>query len=297
VTVQRVTLPNELGVWAPNGFEVRALYHEIFAGQAYLQHGVTVHHGATVFDVGAHVGLFSISLARRYRDLRLFLFEPIPVTHATARRNMALHAGSAAVTVLPYGLAAAPGRATFEYDRFGAMAATMCRADTMASVRSEMTLRDWGLAIAHDFERTGGLSPRMAAWIARAFTTPGLDLLAHAILRGLMAYVELRRRLFLKRIVCPLRSLSEVIAEHGVSQIDVLKIDVEGSELEVLRGIAPEDWPKIRQIAIEAHDLNGRPEQIAALLRERGYRVTVSPLGWEIATLLGLVMLYAVREP
>jgi 31-O-methyltransferase len=295
--VQLVSLPNDLQVWAPNAFEARALYWEVFLDQSYLHHGVSLDHGATVLDVGANIGLFSISLAQRYRDLRLVLFEPIPVTAATLRRNMALHAGSATVTIESYGLAATDGQATFEYDRFGAMAATMCRDEALGSIRPGLTLRDWGLAVVHDFARTGDLSERQADRLARAFNTPGIDLLARAALRGLMAYVELRRRLFLQRFVCPLRALSNVVAEQHIETIDLLKIDVEGSEQEVLRGIAPADWPKIRQLAIEVHDLDGRPQQIAELLRGLGYQVTLTATHWEIGAVLGLVMLYAVRLP
>jgi hypothetical protein len=44
---------------------------------------------------------------------------------------------------------------------------------------------------------------------------------------------------------CELRTLSDVIAEHRIERIDLLKVDVEKSELDVLEGIRAEDWPKI----------------------------------------------------
>ena len=45
---------------------------------------------------------------------------------------------------------------------------------------------------------------------------------------------------------CPLHSLSDVIRRHDVRGIDLLKVDVQKSELEVLRGIDDEHWPRIR---------------------------------------------------
>ena len=39
--------------------------------------------------------------------------------------------------------------------------------------------------------------------------------------------------------------------------MDLLKIDVERAEKEVLQGILPSDWPKIRQVAMEVHDVDG----------------------------------------
>lgn len=60
-------------------------------------------------------------------------------------------------------------------------------------------------------------------------------------------------------------------------QIDLLKIDVEGAELEVLQGIDEEHWPSIRQVLIEVQDLDGRLAAICALLRGYGLEPTVRP--------------------
>ncbi len=46
---------------------------------------------------------------------------------------------------------------------------------------------------------------------------------------------------------CAMTTVSALMAEHNLERIDLLKIDVEGAELDVLRGIRPEDWPRIHQ--------------------------------------------------
>ena len=46
---------------------------------------------------------------------------------------------------------------------------------------------------------------------------------------------------------CAMTTVSALMAEHDLERIDLLKIDVEGAELDVLRGIRPEDWPRICQ--------------------------------------------------
>jgi hypothetical protein len=46
-------------------------------------------------------------------------------------------------------------------------------------------------------------------------------------------------------------TLSDAIREHHVNRIDLLKIDVEGAELDVLRGIERSHWLFIRQISME----------------------------------------------
>ena len=74
---------------------------------------------------------------------------------------------------------------------------------------------------------------------------------------------------------CRLRTLSSIIREEGVEVIDFLKIDVQKSELDVLRGIEENDWPKIRQIVVEVHDINDRLGAIHTTLEQRGYEVAI----------------------
>src|SRR5262249_40251000 len=74
---------------------------------------------------------------------------------------------------------------------------------------------------------------------------------------------------------CRLRTISEVIEAEGIEQIDLLKIDVEKSEQDVLAGINEKDWPKIKQIVVEVHDLEGRLEKLTNLLIEKGYLLAI----------------------
>src|SRR5207244_12455599 len=53
---------------------------------------------------------------------------------------------------------------------------------------------------------------------------------------------------------CRLTSVSEMIREHQIAKIDLLKIDAEKSELDIIQGIDDRDWPKIAQLVIESHD-------------------------------------------
>ena len=66
-------------------------------------------------------------------------------------------------------------------------------------------------------------------------------------------------------------SFSAVVRDHALHRIDLLKIDVEGVELDILRSIEAEDWPKVRQVAVEVHDIDGRLEQARELLAGVGF--------------------------
>ena len=58
-------------------------------------------------------------------------------------------------------------------------------------------------------------------------------------------------------------------------QVDLLKVDVERAELSVLRGIDAGDWVKIKQLAMEVHDIEGRLKQVVELLEGLGFTVLV----------------------
>ncbi|MCG8915183.1 FkbM family methyltransferase [Actinokineospora sp. PR83] len=66
----------------------------------------------------------------------------------------------------------------------------------------------------------------------------------------------------------PVTTLSAVIGERTV---DLLKLDVEKAEEEALAGIDDATWPRIRQIAVEVHDLDGRLRRTLDLLADKGF--------------------------
>ena len=89
-----------------------------------------------------------------------------------------------------------------------------------------------------------------------------------------------------------MRSLSEVIEEERIDSIDLLKINVEKSELDVLRGIKEADWIKIKQIVLEA-DTKDNLQAITVLLEGHGYEIAIDQDGLLENTQLCYV--YAIR--
>lgn len=77
--------------------------------------------------------------------------------------------------------------------------------------------------------------------------------------------------------IAPVRTLSSFLDEQDMPAVGFLKIDVEGDELAVLKGIVKEHISRIRQIVIEAHT----PEiaqEVSAFLARMGFKV-VSDIG------------------
>ena len=69
---------------------------------------------------------------------------------------------------------------------------------------------------------------------------------------------------------CPITTASALIDRHGIDGIDLLKVDVEGAELEVLEGVTGHDWSRIRSVVVEVQDVDGRLGAIDTLLRDYG---------------------------
>ncbi|HEV7810919.1 MAG TPA: amino acid adenylation domain-containing protein, partial [Candidatus Limnocylindrales bacterium] len=229
-------MANGLAVIAKNLGETQFLYEEIFVDEGYLRHGIDLRPGSVVFDVGANVGMFALYVGLRCPDAKVYAFEPIPEIH----RLLAMNAGLYPWRIEPRqaALGREPGSATFTYYPHVSILS-----DRYADYEEE---RDVILA----FEAN------------RGFAGPELEKLVDD-------------RLQTETIECPVRTVSQILAEEGLDRIDLLKIDVEKSEQDVLAGIADEDWPKIRQIAVEVHEIDSRVSRVCDLLHRQGFEVTV----------------------
>jgi amino acid adenylation domain-containing protein/FkbM family methyltransferase len=236
----RMELPNGLVIFHRNRGETEFVYREIFEEQVYLRHGVTLADGATVFDVGANIGLFDLLVTQQWTGIDLYTFEPLLPIFEVLRANLELYGIPA--KLFQHGIASAAGTAEFHY--FPHVSILSGRFADAAAERETLTR------------------------FILSQLAPGEPVPGEAELEELLA-----DRLEKQSFLCPLRTLSEVIREHGVERIDLLKVDVEKAELDVLLGIANEDWPKVQQVVMEVHDLEGRLGQITDLLEHHGFAV------------------------
>ncbi|HVR11538.1 MAG TPA: amino acid adenylation domain-containing protein, partial [Thermoanaerobaculia bacterium] len=233
-------LPNGMVVCHLNRSETEFVYAEIFAQGEYLRHGITLAPDSCVFDVGANIGLFSLYVAGLCPRVRIYAFEPIPETFEVLRENVLLYALDA--VLFDCGLAGEEKLAEFtHYPHVSVMSGHMADPDEERSVVRAFLARDWA---------------------GDGFSRQQIDEL-------------LDERLATRRYLRPLRRLSAVIRERDVQRIDLLKVDVEKSELEVLAGIDEGDWPKIQQVVVEVHDVGGRLAVVRSLLGRHGFTVTV----------------------
>lgn len=247
--LHRVALSGGQKIWCLHRDEVRGVRAQ---AEGYWRHGVSVESGATVFDVGANIGLFSLEAAAR--GAQVHAFEPMPATFAALQANARdFEAGATkngAITPHRLALGARPETARFAFFPF--LSALSTRFPGPLQGRS-------AAAISAIFDDPA-LTPR-AGWFRRA---------PAPLRRCFVAFWQ--KILFSpKFVVCEVETLSRQIEKLAIAQIDLLKIDVEGAEWDVLSGLEAQDWPKIQQIVAEVHDENGRLKRVCDHLETRGF--------------------------
>jgi len=240
-TVQ--TLPNGLRVVCQTRFELKHFYDDIFEKQVYVQNGITLADGACVLDVGANIGLFAIFVQEKWPDSFVYAFEPAPPLFELLQKNVARYGSN--VRCFNCGLSHRSGKISFTF---------YPNSSGMSSFYADREEEKEVLMAVLENEAQKG-SPEVE------------DLMPH-----LDEYLAMR--LETETFECHLATLSGVIREHGIEQIDLIKIDAQKSEWDILQGLEDGDWRKVRQFVLEVHDFEGRLARISELLKARGYDVS-----------------------
>jgi amino acid adenylation domain-containing protein/FkbM family methyltransferase len=236
-------LPNAMTVAHRDEGQARFWYGETFTAPRTPRHAIRLPEGACVFDVGAGIGMFSLLVARSVPGARVFAFEPLPEVWKALRANAEIYGG---IRACEYGLARDSGRTQITHYPQLSM------------------LSNFHADAAHERQ------------MVRSYLLDG-GVAGGAPLAGAPLDEQVENRLASELAAVWVRRLSEVLHEHAIDAVDLLRIDVGKGEHDVLLGIDDDDWPKIRQIALSVHATAGRLEQVTALLAARGFRLAVAP--------------------
>jgi FkbM family methyltransferase len=84
--------------------------------------------------------------------------------------------------------------------------------------------------------------------------------------------------------IVPGISLAQLLRDHAIESVDLLKIDVEGGEYAILEGMPADVFSRIRNIVFEYHDIEGgwaMLESVKQRLLREGYALHLHKgLGW-----------------
>lgn len=240
----RKELRNGIVLCHKNDSETEFLYKEVFEDETFLKNGINVDEGDCIFDVGANIGLFTVFMALRFKNLRIYAFEPIPPVFEILDLNNRLY--DVGAKLFNIGLSQKNGSDVFTYFPHDAVIP-----GRYVDLPGEPEpVREYLL-------NHGETSSEIEA--------PGPEKFEELI----------GTRLRSEKYECRLRRLSDVIREHGIECIDLLKIDVKSSELDVIEGIDDCDWDRICQITICVNDIDGRLDKVIHKLRCKRFEVTM----------------------
>ncbi|KAM3547045.1 hypothetical protein ARSEF1564_000086 [Beauveria bassiana] len=233
-----------------NGFpsgehEARFIYKEIFGDHCYDV--AQLSDPRFIVDVGANIGLFSVYVKKKFPACKIVAFEPAPDTFAVLTKNLALHAAvdngsDSGVRTHRYALGATTGQGSLTF---------------FPHLPGNSTL-------VPDEKRQ--FQDLLGAEVGTNFTDK---------MFGDAGKVQVQ-----------IKRLSDVLSEEEdededeFAAIDLLKVDVEGAELNVLQGISDEHWAKVKNVVLETCDLSSDREALNTLLESKGFTLETSKADW-----------------
>jgi FkbM family methyltransferase len=262
---QKYRASNGLEIFHYSKAETKYVYEEIFEKRVYFRNGINLLPGEAVFDVGANIGLFSMFVQENFKGVAVHAFEPSPVIFEILKANVERYGEM--VRVYDCGIAGKPGEARFTfYPSYSIMSGFQADIeDDQKALREgiKSQLKERGL----------------------------VDVQEHYVETLVTRVLDQKQEQ-----VCQLETISSMIDKTGAETLGLLKIDAEGSEWDILKGIREEHWPKIRQIVMEVHDTREkRSPEIRRLLEQRGYRCVFEQEKQLESS--GIFNCYAIRPP
>ena len=263
--------------------ELDLLLHEIFDKNPYTRHGISLSDGACVVDLGANMGLFSLWCTTQANNLNIYACEPLPPLYQLSSTNLAAIDGHQ-IHIDPRGIAAKNEVREMTFFPQATACSSVYGAQTVERMPAlysgaEVSLKDlWSI--------------HKGAFFLGALWGPLFPFVRRVAISFL-----LRRALSVsQRYKCQMATLSTLLDEWQVDKIDLLKIDIQGSEVDAFQGLRPEHWEKIDSIAMEVNTFLGQSvdTDICSILERQGYRV-IREDSSDI-TAPGSFFIYALRD-
>jgi len=240
--VELQELPNGMSLYTYNKSELKFLYEEIFEDKIYFKHGISIPENGCVVDIGANLGMFTICSNFIAKNVKVYSFEPLPPTFELLKLNSSLYKNH--IKLFNCGISNKKETVSFKYYPNATILSSRYSEEKDVSE----TVKQYILN-SEDFAQN-------------EYTEENIQEL-------------LKERLVTEEFDCELKTLSQIISDENIEKVDLLKIDVEKSELDVLEGISEKDWKKIKQLVLEVHDSDNRLKFVTDLLEKHNFKVYI----------------------
>jgi FkbM family methyltransferase len=234
-----IHLPNGMQLHYPRQTtesEICFLYREIFEEKCYSPAPTS----GVIVDVGAHVGLFSVwahLAGDDDGDVRVIAFEPNSKARAALTANLQMFCPDAH-EVFPFAIGHKNNTATLRI--FPHLSSSSTCVEKLQERRRLQYLQ----------------KQRLNPTLSEKLLSQNYDL------------------------PCEMLTLSSALQHSrklsSTDPISLLKVDVEGFEMEVLSGISHADWGRIHQVVVEVSDPVAHAAQVRALISQKGFQVRES---------------------
>ena len=214
----------------------------------YLEFDINIKSVDTIIDVGANIGVLGIRLSQDFKNINIYSFEPIPDIYKVLEKNAKLSLNPNFKTYMK-GISDQQKNLNFTY---------YPNSPALSTAQPEIWTQDKDNLIS---AVRGNLSNMPAQlWWAK--------LIPKFITPLIVKYLTLGS----KKIQSPVITLSQFIEEKKIDCIHLIKIDCEGEEINVLRGIKNKHWELIKSIIMEVNDISNNIEVAKEILSKNGFK-------------------------
>ncbi|MFE9826726.1 amino acid adenylation domain-containing protein [Streptomyces sp. NPDC005791] len=262
--LRRMQLPHGLGVATPSPDEALFLYRQIFEQDEYSRYGVRLDNNAVVVDIGANIGLFSLWAHRQADNVQLVSVEPNPDTLPYLRANLELHGVRS--EVVPVAVTDRAG--TAELTSFPELSYLSGLGAQRHQAAAELVQSHYASTGIGD----GTATPEEKASLLQA-AERRLQATAHEV---------------------PTTDLSSLFEQLGLNKVDLLKINAEGAELSILRGLSTRHWHTVQQVCLEVERASAVGAEIKGILDGAGFSVH-EVNDWSVGRDADVTYVYATR--
>lgn len=247
----------------------------------YIRNGITLKDNSTVLDVGGNIGLFGIYLYDLFHGyVEVHSFEPIKGTYEQIAKNYK-DLNSEKMKCYNFGLSDVDKKLTFtHFPNAPGLSTYKPEYMNISDVMEEINHKD--MAIPEFFNhREEEIQAKNPERFKKLHMMLGLKTMFQEV-----------------SVECDVFSLDSFLEEHReISTIDLLKVDVNGSEVDIFNGISGKNWDKVRQIVFETPRNEDEIQDITKIFHDAGFlNVVINRQKPILNKGMNYTLVYALRE-